>query len=309
MRRLGATKIQIGVQSLDDGVRRANGRAGSVESVARAFELSRAFGFKIHAHLMPNLLGAAPAGDKADWVRLATDARFMPDEAKLYPCALVAGTGLVERYKEGSWRPYTEEELIDIMGANMRATPEFMRISRMVRDISATDILVGNKKGNLRQAVEASCAPGEPIAEIRHREIGAAAVDASQLSLAVHRYRTSNTREAFLEWVAPGNKIAGFLRLSLPDEAYVRAHEADLPIQSGQAMIREVHIYGRAVRIGARRAAAQHLGLGRALIARACEIARAEGFSSINVISAVGTRAYYRRVGFEDAGLYQCREL
>ena len=317
MRRLGATKVQMGVQSLDGEVLRENGRGrADVAAVRRAFALLRAFGFKIHVHAMANLPGSTPERDIADFRRLMEDRDFLPDEAKVYPCVLVVGTGLSRLYERGDWRPYGEDELAAVLAADIAAAPPFARISRVVRDIPAPDIVAGNMRANLRQVVERRLAEaGTAVQEIRAREIGAAAVDVGSLSLDEVRYETSIGREAFLQWIGPDGRIAGFLRLSLPDAAQVFLRTGGASVRPGEAMIREVHVYGVAAVIdepGGSDAAvphAQHRGLGRALIERACAITREEGYAAVNVISAVGTRAYYRGLGFVDAGLYQRRNL
>ena len=310
LRHLGCTKIQIGIQSLDERILAANRRGIGVERMREAFELARIFGFKTHAHFMANLLGATPETDAADFRRMIENPAFKPDEIKLYPCALVDGTGLVKHWRNGSWRPYDEDELVNLLADDVLATPPFCRISRMIRDISAHDIMCGNKKVNLRQMVDQELSRrGAPVQEIRSREIAFGAASADELSLDEVRYETTNTREIFLQWITPEGRIAGFLRLSLPKGDYVRAREPELPIGTGEAMIREVHVYGRVAGLGKSGQNAQHRGLGRALIERACELAREDGYGAINVISAVGTRGYYRKQGFTDNGLYQQRTL
>lgn len=317
IRRLGCTKVQMGVQSLDQGVLDANDRGIEVGQIERAFDLLRIFGFKIHAHAMVNLMGSTPDRDKADYRRLVLGAPYQPDEVKLYPCALIEGARLQERFEVGEWAPYTEEELLDVLVSDVAATPAFCRISRMIRDFSSHDIVAGNKKPNLRQLVEERLrAEGDArgIQEIRFREVATGDVPVDDLRMEVVSYETSNTRERFLQWVTSENRIAGFLRLSLPSQGYVRSEcarrdSAGLPIGLGEAMIREVHVYGMATRLGADGTSAQHLGLGRRLIERASEIARDSGYERLNVISAVGTRAYYRHLGFSDCGLYQQKEL
>ena len=331
LRALGCTKVQIGIQSLDDRILAANGRAITAARIGEAMALLRLFGFKSHVHFMVNLLGADPAGDVADYRRLVTEAAFLPDEVKLYPCCLVASSALTDHFADGSWRPYTEDELIGVLAADVRATPPYTRISRMIRDISATDILVGNKKTNLRQLVEAHLSTADaPVAEIRQREISVDGADVSALALETIAYATTVSEERFLQWVTPTGKIAGFLRLSLPTAAAVEAlgvAEADRagaapgaaaadgcaprPVfpAGGEAMIREVHVYGKVAALGETGEGTQHLGLGRRLVEEACAQAAAAGYAAVNVISAVGTRAYYRRLGFEDAGLYQKRSL
>lgn len=328
IRRLGCTKVQMGIQSLDQAILDANDRGIEVSQIERAFELLRVFGFKIHAHAMVNLLGSTPERDKEDYLRLVRGLPFQPDEIKLYPCALIEGARLQERFEAGEWAPYSEAELLDILVSDVAATPPFCRISRMIRDFSSHDIVAGNKKPNLRQLVEnrlRSQGDVRGIQEIRFREVATGEVPVDELRMEDVSYGTSNTCEHFLQWVTPENRIAGFLRLSLPDEEYVRSFSASgevgleseaacsgggrLPVVPGEAMIREVHVYGMATQLGAGGTSAQHLGLGRRLIERASEIAREAGYSRFNVISAVGTREYYRHLGFIDHGLYQQKEL
>ena len=315
IRRMGATKIQMGVQSVDQEVLDANGRGTDVAQIECAFSLLRLFGFKLHVHAMVNLLGSTPARDREDYRRLVSDPAFQPDEVKLYPCALIESARLRERYERGEWVPYTEEELVGVLTDDVLATPAFCRVSRMIRDFSTGDIVAGNKKPNLRQLVEERlrercAATGERVREIRFREIATSAVDMDALRLDEVAYETPATSERFLQWVTPEGRIAGFLRLSLPacqKTPGVMLHR--VPIAPGEAMIREVHVYGMAERVGETGSAAQHHGLGRKLVERACEIARAAGYERINVISAVGTRGYYRNLGFYDHGLYQLRAL
>ena len=310
LRRLGCTKLQMGIQSLDEDILAANHRGIGVDRMRQAFELARIFGFKTHAHFMTNLLGATPESDAADYRRMVEHPAFKPDEIKLYPCALVDGTGLVAHWRDGSWRPYTEEELVNLLADDVLVTPPFTRISRMIRDISAHDIMTGNKKVNLRQLVDLELAKrAQPVQEIRSREIAFGAAASDELSLSEIAYETTNTSEVFLQWITPDNRIAGFLRLSMPNTDYINAHASDLPINAGEAMIREVHVYGRVAGLHQGGENAQHRGLGRMLIERACDIARNNGYTAINVISAIGTRGYYRKQGFADNGLYQQRRL
>ena len=316
-RQLGCTKIQIGIQSTRQEILDANQRQMSVAQIKRAFSLIRLYGFKIHSHLMVNLLGATPEADKQDFKTFVTDPGFLPDEIKLYPCALVSGTQLVQKYREGAWQPYAKDELVDVLVQDVLATPPYVRISRMIRDISATDILVGNKHTNLRQMVEQELAAKDVasrVQEIRFREINQQQVSAAELTLQDFVYTTAVSDEHFLQWVTADNKIAGFCRLSLPHWDKLTAGACDvtaneLLVQPGQAMIRELHVYGQALSLGSEGMSAQHQGLGQKLLAKASSIAAEAGYTSLNVISSIGTRAYYRAQGFTDAGLYQQKAL
>lgn len=316
-RQLGCTKIQIGIQSTRQEILDANQRQMSVAQIKRAFSLIRLYGFKIHSHLMVNLLGATPEADKQDFKTFVTDPGFLPDEIKLYPCALVSGTQLVQKYREGTWQPYAKDKLVDVLVQDVLNTPPYVRISRMIRDISATDILVGNKHTNLRQMVEQELAAEDVarrVQEIRFREINQQQVRAAELTLQDFAYTTAVSDEHFLQWVTADNKIAGFCRLSLPHWDKLTSGACDvsaneLLVQPGQAMIRELHVYGQALSLGSEGMSAQHQGLGQKLLTKASSIAAEAGYTSLNVISSIGTRAYYRAQGFTDAGLYQQKAL
>lgn len=320
LRALGCTKVQIGIQSLRDDVLAANGRGITAERIAGAMACLRRWGFKSHVHFMANLLGATPAGDIADYARLVSDPAFLPDEVKLYPCALVESAQLTKAYEEGRWVPYTEEELVEVLAADVAATPPWTRISRMIRDISADDIVAGSKKANLRQVVDGHLAQAQtPVAEIRSREISVEGVASATLTLETLAYETATTEERFLQWIGPDGRIAGFLRLSLPKpmgrSTDAAAPEGASPSEAAgapslfDAMIREVHVYGKVAALHEAGEGAQHGGLGRKLVEEACRQATEASFGAVNVISAVGTRAYYRALGFEDAELYQRRTL
>ena len=303
LRQYGCTKIQMGIQSLDAQVLQKNCRTTKVDDIIRAFALLRLFGFKTHVHAMVNLYGSISQKDKADYARLVNEPNFIPDEIKLYPCVLVKSAALCALAQTRDWKAYTEDKLVDVLVDDVLITPAYTRISRMIRDISAHDIIAGNKKTNLRQAVEELAETRARsqdliISEIRHREIASRDGDTSELTLKVTPYQTSVTKEYFLEWVTPQNQIAGFLRLSLPDKDYVCMHIDELPIHENEAMIREVHVYGRVASLHGSGQNAQHTGLGRRLIEKACEIALAHQYIHINVISAIGTRKYYENLGF-----------
>ncbi len=303
IRRLGATKLQIGFQSLDDAVLTANRRGHDVATTRRAVKLARQLGFKIHAHWMPNLYGSSPPGDVADFARMFDDADFRPDELKVYPCSLIESAELMQHYRDGRWRPYTHEELLDTLASCLPSTPPYCRLTRVVRDIPGTDIVDGNRLTNFREIVELEIERrGDRLVDIRSREIRDGTVELRDLTLEAIDYRTSSGGEVFLQFVDPAGRLAGFLRLALPDETAPVAEIA------GSALIREVHVYGRLVEIGARDAGrSQHLGLGTALVDRAETLAARAGFSDLAVISSVGTREYYRGLGFEDGDLYQHR--
>jgi len=306
-RRLGCTKVQIGFQSLDDRILSMNKRGHDVAATRRAVALLRRAGFKIHAHWMPNLYGATPDSDRADYARLFDDPDFRPDELKLYPCSLIESAELMQIYQAGGWSPYTHDELLHLLADCMARTPEYNRLTRIIRDIPSTDIVDGNRLTNFRQLAEEEVKQrGQHNSDIRAREVGFREVAADSLTLDALEYETGVGREIFLQFITPERAIAGFLRLSLPDPTLAPL----TPELDGAAIIREVHVYGQVVGIGGESGGrAQHAGLGSALIERAVEMTQSAGYRTLAVISAVGTRVYYRKRGFADFGLYQVRTL
>ena len=307
VRRLGCTKVQIGFQSLNDHVLALNKRGHDVAATRRAVKLLRKAGFKIHAHWMPNLYGSSPEADRADYDKLIGDPDFRPDELKIYPCSLIESAELMQQYEAGDWRPYTHEELLGLLVDCFKRMPEYCRLTRVIRDIPGTDIVDGNKVTNFRQLVEREMArQGAKSADIRAREIRKKAVAGGDLRLDSHRYASSIGEEVFLQFITEERDIAGFLRLSLP----AAAEAPMLEELRDCAMIREVHVYGLALGIGSAVAGrAQHAGLGTRLIEKAAEIAAHHGYARLAVISAIGTREYYRKRGFTDGALYQMRDL
>ena len=300
LRRLGVTKVQLGVQSLDDEILARNRRGHTVAETRGAMRLLRLAGFKIVAHWMPNLLGATPESDLEDFCRLWDDPALRPDELKIYPTALLVDTELYDLWQRGEYQPYDEERLVELLTRCKRLIPPYCRVNRLMRDIPSPNIVAGVKKTNLRQIVQQRMArEGSSCRCIRCREVRGQEVDADALELERLDYDTDATRECFLSYVTSEDRLVGFLRLSLPRD------EPPIAELSGCAVVRELHVYGPALELGASRAgAAQHAGLGTRLLEEARRIARAEGFGRLAVIAAVGTRPYYRERGFEQGELY-----
>ena len=301
-RYLGVTKVQVGVQSMDDDILALNQRGHDAETTRQAFKLLRLAGFKIHAHWMPNLLGATTESDLQDFACLWDDLGVRPDELKIYPTMLVKNAELYAYWQRGEYEPYDEETVIELLKACKRLVPRWVRINRVVRDIPTTNVVAGFKKANLRQlAQRALQVEGTACQCIRCREIRREQVSFEELTLQEVWYETDGTRECFLSFEREDGRIAGFLRLSLP--AFNLPHP--FPELADHAMIREVHVYGPALAFGKEsQGEAQHIGLGTRLIERAKQITIEAGYGRLAVISAVGTQRYYARHGFEVTGLY-----
>jgi elongator complex protein 3 len=314
LRRLGVTKVQIGVQSLDDEILLLNKRGHDVDAVRRALGLLRTAGFKLQLHWMPNLYGATLEKDRVDFARFFSDPAIRPDEIKIYPCSLIADTELYDRWLAGDYQPYTLAELVDLLADLKPAIPPYTRVNRLFRDIPAHHIQAGVRASNLRQIVHQELQRrGQRCGCIRCREIKGQPISGAEVELRVYTYETDLTHEHFLEFVTtsptPG-LTAAFLRLSLPHDPMRGGSRAFLPEIAGSAMIREVHVYGPALSIGGESdGQAQHVGLGTRLIDEARRIGRQAGFRRISVIAATGTQAYYASRGFAPGELYMSHDL
>ncbi len=309
LRSLGVTKVQMGVQSLDDRILALNKRGHTVEDARRAVRLLRLAGFKLHLHWMPNLLGATPESDLADFARLWDDPAMRPDELKIYPCALIKGTELQQYYERGEYHPYSDEELVELIIACKTMIPPYCRVNRIVRDIPADYIVAGSIASHMRQIVQREMKKRSLQCQcIRCREVRGDKVDEDDLRLDVATYRTDATTEHFLSYVTSRGRVAGFCRLSIA--ASETPADEILEELRGAAVIREVHVYGPALELGAAsHGEAQHLGLGTRLIQHAANMADQAGMKRLAVISAIGTREYYRRLGFERGELYMTRRV
>ncbi len=306
LRQLGVTKVQLGAQSLDDHILDINKRGHDVDCTRRATALLRAAGFKIVLHWMPNLLGATPESDRTDFTRLWHE--FCPDEIKIYPNQLLANAELYEYWQRGEFKPYTTPELIDLIADIKPSIPRYCRVHRVIRDIPSTNVVEGNRRTSLRQDVhEEMQRRGTRCVCVRCREVRGNAVHPESLRLDDMVYTAGAAQEHFISYITPDDKLAGFIRLSLPGKDSPQTGMADL---DGAALIREVHVYGQSLPVGAeKQGAAQHAGLGTRLLEKAEEVAKAGGFAQMAVISAVGTRGYYLERGFERGELYLTKNL
>ncbi len=322
LRRLGVTKLQIGVQSLNDELLARNRRRHTVAETRRAVARLRSAGFKIVVHWMPNLLGATPQSDRQDFARLWMEADsgwgICPDEIKIYPTQLLQGTTLYEHWQRGEYTPYPTETLIDLI-ADIKATiPEYCRVNRVIRDIPSTHVVAGNKRTSLRQDILAEMKRrGNACRCIRCREVRSSTVNPARLRFEDRVYTPAFAEEHFLSYVTPEDRIAGYLRLALPQREGEQAKMLQDEMQAagfaelkGAALIREVHVYGQSLPLGGeQRGAAQHVGLGTSLLEKATDLARGRGYQKLAVIAAVGTRRYYEERGFRRGRLYMTMDL
>ena len=306
MRNLGVTKVQLGVQSLDDHILLLNQRGHTVQEARQGVALLRAAGYKIVLHWMPNLLGASLESDREDFKRLWKD--FSPDEIKIYPTQLLKDTGLYEIWKRGEYQPYTTEELIQLIADIKLGIPRYCRVNRVIRDIPSQNVVEGNKRTSLRQDIQQELSRrGETCSCIRCREVKDQVIDVDSLQLNDLVYTSNGCEEHFLSFDTPEDRLAGFARLCLPGSGAANPGMSEL---DGAALIREVHIYGESLPVGQEKeGAAQHVGLGTTLLERAEGIAAEQGYVKIAVIAAVGTRQYYLDRGYSRGKHYLLKDL
>ncbi len=307
----GITRLEIGVQSLRESTLSRNNRGHTVADVVRAFQVARDAGLKVTAHMMPGLLGATPEEDLEDLRMLFESADLRPDMTKLYPTLVVPGTALARLHEVGLYRPYGLETVVELLSEMKRFVPRWHRIMRIQREIPAGEISGGVKNGNLRELVLARAREkGFRCNCIRCREVALDEPSTMEgdddLRYREERYEASHGSEVFGSFeYSRTEKIAGFVRVRFPSTGAYR------PEMAGSAVVRELRVYGRAVRVGMRKENAwQHRGLGASLIQSAERAARENfGTPKILVTSAVGTRSYYRKLGYERLGPYMAKSL
>jgi elongator complex protein 3 len=317
---LGVTRVEIGVQSLRNEVFRLTNRGHNIDDVTESFKIARNAGLKIVAHMMPGLPGSSPKKDLEDLQQLLYDHQYRPDMLKIYPTLVLKNTALYKMYRSGRFTPYTDEEMIRVLVELKKKIPPWVRIMRIQREIEPNDIIAGPKEGNLRQiALERLHSEGYKCNCIRCREIGLrskGSIDRESFRLVRLDYRAAGGQEIFLSYETDdGSALLGFLRLrkvtgSVESElhSYV-CHDNSTQVV---AIVRELHVYGQTLSVGrkANNLSWQHRGLGRLLMAEAEEIARCElGVDALSVISAVGTRKYYEKLGYIRNGHYVTKLL
>jgi elongator complex protein 3 len=302
----GATRVELGVQILDDEIYRLTRRGHKVQDVVRATARLRENGFKVHYHWMPGLPGSTPEHDLELSRVLFEDERFRPDGLKLYPTMVVEGTELERWYQEGRYQPYEVSTMVNLMVDIKSIVPKYVRISRVLRDIPAKFITAGCKdslRGVVKQrmkqkGIECKC--------IRCREYGHRAREGREIGppkLARLDYEASGGREIFLSFEDGAETLFGLLRLRIQPNP-----ETD----GNSAVIRELHVYGPEVPLTEQKeGAAQHKGMGKALLVEAERIADEEFQApQMKILSGIGAREYYRtEFGYSLEGAYMVKEL
>jgi elongator complex protein 3 len=309
MRQLSATRVELGVQTIYNSILQRNRRGHNVSATIRATKLLKDAGFKICYHLMPNLPGSTPAKDLKMFREIFSNPDFQPDMIKIYPCVVTRGSKIYKWWKQGKYKPYSEKQLVELLINIKKIIPPYIRVNRLIRDIPSPSIAAGNKISNLREVVSAEMARRKLSCEcIRCREIGHQKnIKHTTPKLFIKKYKASNGVEYFISFESPNKKILyAFVRLRIPDFKT----PAILPELEDAALIRELHTYGHLVPIDQNSpGATQHLGLGKKLMAEAEKIARKSKIKKMAVISGIGVREYYKKIGYHPDGTYMVKNL
>lgn len=295
MRELGCTRVEIGVQAIDDKILKLNKRGHDVKTIAEATKKLKQFGFKVTYHFMPALPGSNPKKDIKMFKELYSDERFQPDQIKFYPTTVVKDSLLYNWWKEGKYKPYTDKELEQVIIESKKAVPIYTRIIRLIRDIPGESIEAGNKITNLRQVMKDK---GVVCNCIRCREAKNKIIDKNDLNLNILKYKSSSGDEYFISFDSRDKKtLYAFCRLRIDENSNI-----------SPAIIRELHVYGQLVPMGNDKKI-QHSGLGKRLVAEAEKIAKKNKAKELAIISGVGVRGYYRKLGYKLKDTYMVKNF
>ena len=315
MRELGCTRVELGVQALDDKILKLNKRGHGVAEIVEATKLLKNFGFKVTYHIMPGLPGSTPAKDFKMFSQLFSDERFQPDQIKFYPTVVTRGSLLYRWWKAGKYKPYTNRQLQNLIIKCKKIIPPYVRIIRLIRDIPKESIMAGNIITNLRQIMKDG---GVKCNCIRCREVGSQKFRIKNAKLIIKKYKASRGDEYFISVETQNfasqhhasSILYGFCRLRLPNpvETHDYASLQNFASLQDTAMIRELHIYGELVPVGNAKKV-QHAGLGKKLMLEAEKVAKGCGFKKIAVISGIGARPYYKKLGYKLENTYMVKTL
>jgi len=305
MLEFGATRVEIGVQMPDDEIYKKVNRGHSVKDVIQATKKLKNKGFKLGYHIMPGLPYSNPEKDIEMFKLIFDDERFRPDHIKIYPCQIIKESILAQIHEKIKYKPYTEKQTKKIVVKMMGLIPEYCRVMRVMREIPKEKVVRGINRLDLRKDIEEKFREsGIKIKEIRMREIGFNQKEIgleSELKLKIIQYDASNGKEFFLQFVDDEDILYALLRLRIFKEDHKE-----------KAIIRELHVYGQALEIGKKaekNKSNQHVGLGRLLLKKAEEITKEHKIKELLIISGVGVREYYRKLGYRLKGPYMEKKI
>jgi len=289
MLKFGGTRVELGVQTVYDEIYKKVNRGHTVADVITSTRTLKDRGFKILYHIMLGLPGSSPEKDIAAFREVFSNPDFMPDMLKIYPCLVIKGSELYKDWKAGKYTPYDEKTAVYIIRELKKYCPEWVRIMRIERDIPGTEIEAGIKSTNLRQLIGNAGCQCIRCREVGHRMFNKIMLDEKSVHMEKIEYNASGGKEVFLQFVDKNKTLLGFLRLRLN--------------KTDTAIVRELHVYGEQIPIG-KKGIVQHKGYGKLLLNEAEKIAKQAGKKKVSVISGIGVREYYKKLGYKRDGPY-----
>ena len=304
-RRYNATRIQLGVQHTHNDVLKKINRGHNIECVYKAIRMLKENCYKVDIHLMPNLPGSSPEKDINMLTSVLHDDRLQVDQIKVYPCAVVPFTKIKEWYEDGTFIPYDDQKLFEIIRDFKREVWPYIRLNRIIRDIPSSYISAGYKCVNMRQMLQDDMKKNNWKCRcIRCREIGGKSINEQDIELKTIKYRGSEGDEYYISFET-SEYLIGFIRLrinTLP--------KYTLDVLKDAALIRELHVYSNLSTVGTKKdASMQHKGYGKRLVQEAERIAISKGLKKIAIISGTGVRKYYRKLGYQLEESYMIKNL
>lgn len=293
--KFGCTRVELGVQAIDDKIYKFVNRGHTLADVINTTRMLKDAGFKIGYHIMPGLPLSNPEKDLEMIKEIFSSENFKPDQLKIYPCQVLQGSGLEKLYNKGKYKPYTKEQTQELLIKILKEIPEYVRVMRIMREIPPNYLIAGTTRIDLRKDIEEEIRKRKiKLKEIRFREIGFNPKANKKIKLKITKYPASRGTEYFLELVNKDNILFGLLRLRI----------------SNKAIIRELHVYGKTLSIGEHsKESFQHKGLGKLLIKKAEDITRKSNIKELKIISGVGVRDYYRKLGYKLKDYYMVKSL
>ena len=307
----GCTRMEIGVQVLDDEIYKKINRAHTVKDVIDATNNLRNAGFKIGYHIMPGLPGSSPEKDLELFKSLWTNPNYKPDQLKLYPTQVMQNTGLARDFRLGRFKPYTLDQTQELLVKMFKTIPEYCRTMRVMRQFSPEHLVAGTTRISLRKDIDEDLRERNvKLNEIRYREIGhnqnlGKPID-QNIEIKTSEYEASNGKEFFIQAINKDNILFGLIRLRISNDR----QSPMIQELKDCAIIRELHVYGKSLNLNEKsKNAGQHKGLGKQLMKKAEQIAKSQKIKKMAVISGVGVREYYKKLDYKLNKNYMIKEL
>ncbi|EAY13921.1 elongation protein 3 homolog, putative [Trichomonas vaginalis G3] len=306
----GTTRVEIGLQTVWEDVLWYVGRGHGGDDVARSFRDCRRSGLKVTAHMMPNLPHTDFERDIDGFVELFENPYWRPDGLKLYPTLVMRGTMLYDQWVDKTYVPLDPDELITLISEILRLVPPWVRVFRIQRDVPMTLVSAGVENGNLRDiAMKRLLQRGGRARDVRAREVGITEIrdkiKPDKVELVRRDFMADDGWETVLSYEDTDNDILiGLVRLRAPGDTFRDELQ-------GASLVRELHVYGQVVPIDQKDLSRyQHKGYGAQLMAEAERITVEEhGSKRLAVISGIGVRDYYKKLGYRLEGAYMVKDF